>query len=61
MNKSPDDLKLYLDETLLDASKTAIESKLENDSIVYFIYKHGNGWEEIDVVKSTTGGKEIII
>jgi len=52
MDKSPDDIRLILgNNTPLDVAKTAHDCNIDNDGVVHFVYKQGDGWEEIDVPK----------
>jgi len=46
LNKPADEIRLIVDKSPLDGPKTLVDAKLENDSVVYFVYKKGrDDWE----------------
>jgi len=42
----PDDIRLVLESKSLDEARTASDYKLENDSVVSFVFRKGDKWEE---------------
>jgi len=58
--KVADNVSLIFADNHLDHDKTVGEAKIENDSVVYLVYKKegANDWEEVDVQKTKTEGEE---
>jgi len=46
--KPAEDIKLLFAGNELDGTKTAVDAKLENDSVVHFVFKQGDAWEKVE-------------
>jgi len=58
--KNTEHIGLIYNDNHLDNDKTVAESKVENDNIVYLVYKKdgSNDWETVDVHKPKTAEEE---
>jgi len=48
VEKPAEDIKLLFAGNELDGTKSAVDAKLENDSVVHFVFKQGDGWEKVE-------------
>jgi len=51
--KGPDQIGLIFNDNQLDNDKSVSDSKIENDNVVYLVYKKegSNDWEDVEVQK----------
>mmetsp|Transcript_227 Transcript_227/g.261 ORF Transcript_227/g.261 Transcript_227/m.261 type:complete len:96 (+) Transcript_227:54-341(+) len=55
---SADELGLIFNDKQLDNDSTIGDNKIENDNVVYLVYKDGDGWEDVDVQETTAMTEE---
>lgn len=48
-NVQTSEMRLLLEKNILIPEKTLKESKINNDSVLFLVYKDKNGWENVDI------------